>query len=121
VGPEEHLARLGNSDVALDTFPCTSHTTASDALWAGVPLVTTRGETFASRMAASVLGAAGLSDWCFDNPSAAHDAIVAMAASPAALAEGRRRAQAARSSPLFDAAAFARSFEALLENEIRRS
>ena len=50
-----HLARLGLADLALDTFPYTSHTTASDALWAGVPLITRIGPTFASRVAASLL------------------------------------------------------------------
>src|SRR5262249_61717860 len=51
----EHLGRLQLADFALDTFPYTSHTTASDALWAGVPLATKIGETFASRVAASLL------------------------------------------------------------------
>lgn len=55
-----HLARFRLADLFLDTFPCTAHTTASDALWCGVPVVTRIGETFASRVAASLLRAAGL-------------------------------------------------------------
>lgn len=56
----EHLGRLQLADLALDTFPYGSHTTGSDALWAGVPLVSRMGETFASRVSASLLTSAGL-------------------------------------------------------------
>ena len=59
-GLPEHLARYRVADLALDTFPYTSHTTATDALWAGCPLLTRVGETFASRVAGSLLHAAGL-------------------------------------------------------------
>jgi predicted O-linked N-acetylglucosamine transferase (SPINDLY family) len=62
VPPAEHRDRLACADFALDTFPYGSHTTASDALWAGVPLVALMGETFASRVSASVLTAAGFSE-----------------------------------------------------------
>lgn len=56
----EHLARQRVADLFVDTFPCNAHTTASDALWAGVPLLTVAGESFASRVAASLLQAVGL-------------------------------------------------------------
>ncbi|HET7032926.1 MAG TPA: tetratricopeptide repeat protein, partial [Casimicrobiaceae bacterium] len=56
----EHLSRYALADLVLDTFPYTSHTTGSDALWAGCPIVTLIGETFASRVAASLLDNAGL-------------------------------------------------------------
>lgn len=56
-----HLARLRHADLLLDTFTCNAHTTATDALWAGVPIVTLVGQTFASRVAASLANAAGLS------------------------------------------------------------
>src|SRR6185369_3961841 len=75
----DHIARLALADIAIDTFPYGSHTTASDALWAGVPLITTRGETFASRVSASVLAAAGMRDWTFDDPDEASRAILEMA------------------------------------------
>ena len=110
----EHIARLPLVDIALDTFPYTSHTTASDMLWAGVPLQTIRGDTFASRVAASVLTAARLADWVHDDPLACDAATLALATDPAALAAARERARAARHSPLFDARQFARDFEALL-------
>jgi predicted O-linked N-acetylglucosamine transferase (SPINDLY family) len=57
---EQHLARLALADLFLDTAPYNAHTTASDALWAGVPLVTCRGSAFPGRVAASLLEAAGL-------------------------------------------------------------
>ena len=59
VAPDEHLARFGLADLFLDTLPYNAHTTASDALWAGVPVVTCTGDAFASRVAASLLKAAG--------------------------------------------------------------
>src|SRR5262249_8731944 len=58
--PEEHLARHAAADLFLDTLPYNAHTTASDALWAGLPLVTCAGNTFAGRVATSLLRAAGL-------------------------------------------------------------
>lgn len=57
---DAHLGRLQLADLALDTYPCNSHTTATDALWAGVPIVTCIGETFASRVAASLLQSVGM-------------------------------------------------------------
>lgn len=59
---EAHLSRLRHADLALDTTPYGAHTTASDALWAGVPVLTVPGETFAARVTASLLAAAGLQD-----------------------------------------------------------
>jgi predicted O-linked N-acetylglucosamine transferase (SPINDLY family) len=56
----EHLARHALADLFLDTFYCNAHTTASDALWAGLPLITRMGDTFAGRVAASLLNAVGL-------------------------------------------------------------
>ncbi len=60
VPPAAHLARYPLADLFLDTLPCNAHTTASDALWCGVPVLTCLGTTFAGRAAASVLEAAGL-------------------------------------------------------------
>src|SRR5205823_14232747 len=58
----EHLSRHAHADLFLDTLPYTAHTTASDALWAGLPVLTCLGETFAGRVAASQLKAVGLPD-----------------------------------------------------------
>jgi predicted O-linked N-acetylglucosamine transferase (SPINDLY family) len=60
--PEEHLARIAHADLFLDTYPCNAHTTASDMLWCGVPIVTLAGQDFISRVAASLLNAVGLSE-----------------------------------------------------------
>lgn len=59
---ELHMARQGCADLFLDTYPCNAHTTASDAVFSGLPVVTIAGETFASRVAASILNAVGLPD-----------------------------------------------------------
>jgi predicted O-linked N-acetylglucosamine transferase (SPINDLY family) len=59
---DQHLARLGHADLFLDTWPCNAHTTASDALWAGVPVITLAGRTFAQRVAGSLLTALGLQE-----------------------------------------------------------
>ncbi|HUQ27878.1 MAG TPA: tetratricopeptide repeat protein [Usitatibacter sp.] len=111
---EAHMSRLALADIALDTYPYGSHTNAADALWAGVPLVTTRGETFASRVGASLLATAGLSEWAFDDAGKAFDTVIELARDPAKLAAAREKARAARTSALFDAAGFARDFERVL-------
>ena len=67
VAPADHLARQRLADLFLDTLPFNAHVTASDALWAGLPLLTCRGDAFASRVAASVLHAAGLPELVVDN------------------------------------------------------
>lgn len=64
---EDHLARYRHADVFLDTFPYNGHTTASDALLAGVPVVTLTGNSFASRVATSLLHDMGRADWCTNN------------------------------------------------------
>jgi predicted O-linked N-acetylglucosamine transferase (SPINDLY family) len=64
---KEHLDRLSHADLFLDTYPYNAHTTASDALWAGVPIVTKSGNSFASRVAGSLLSVAGLHELITDN------------------------------------------------------
>src|SRR6185436_4269904 len=59
---EDHLARHALADLFLDTLPCNAHTTASDALWMGLPVLTVFGPTFAGRVAASIVSAAELSE-----------------------------------------------------------
>ena len=60
VTPEKHLERHNHADLFLDTFNCNAHTTASDALWSGLPVVTKIGKQFAARVASSLLTAIGL-------------------------------------------------------------
>jgi predicted O-linked N-acetylglucosamine transferase (SPINDLY family) len=111
-----HLARLQLADLALDSFPVCSHTTASDALWAGVPLVTRRGETFVSRVAASLLTAAGLADLVTASDEACFELALALATDPARLAAVRERLRGNRlTCPLFDTAGYTRDLEALYQ------
>jgi predicted O-linked N-acetylglucosamine transferase (SPINDLY family) len=108
-----HVARYALADFAVDTFPCTSHTTASDALWMGCPLVTIRGGTFAARVAASLLDATGLPDLA--TPSlAAYEACVIDLARDASRRDALRGriADAATAAPLFDTPRFVRDLEA---------
>jgi protein O-GlcNAc transferase len=108
----EHLARHRLVDLFLDTLPVNAHTTASDALWAGCPLVTIAGQTFVSRVAGSVLRCAGLEDLIAWNLNEYEAIALRLATDPGYLAEVRARVEAARTqSPLFDAARFARNLE----------
>jgi predicted O-linked N-acetylglucosamine transferase (SPINDLY family) len=117
----EHLARLPLADLMLDTFPCNGHTTTSDALWAGVPVVSLQGETFASRVAASLLTTAGLTEWIADTPEAYRERIVAFCRDTGLRARLREKTEALREScALFDGAAFARRLEALLTDAAMR-
>jgi predicted O-linked N-acetylglucosamine transferase (SPINDLY family) len=110
----EHLARLQLADLALDTFPYTSHTTASDALWAGVPLVARQGQTFASRASGSILHAAGLPDLVTQSGADFYRLALELATSPARLARVRSSLAANRvSCALFDTKRFTRDLERL--------
>jgi len=111
----EHIARLRLADIALDTFPCTSHTTASDALWAGVPLVTLKGKTFTSRVAASILTTHGLPELVTDTEEDYFDLASDLASNEEKRADIKARIESARTtSPLFDTARFTRDLEQLL-------
>lgn len=115
VAQEKHLARLQLADLALDTFPCNGHTTTSDALWAGVPVVTLWGETFASRVAASVLTAAGLDALVATRPEQYRETVLACARDAARRQQLRAIAGAFRGGTLCDGRRFARDMERLLE------
>lgn len=110
----DHLARMQLADLAIDTFPYGSHTTGSDALWAGVPLVSLLGETFASRVSASLLTAADLpeliaKDWESYFAIARH-----LASHPAELERLKvRLIENRQACALFDTARFARDLDAL--------
>ena len=110
----DHFARLARADLFVDTWPYNAHTTAADALWAGVPVVTLYGNGFASRVAASVLNAAGLAELAFEKVEDYRMAIVALAREPGLLVGYREHLSAGRFElPLFDSARYAREFEAL--------
>jgi protein O-GlcNAc transferase len=118
----EHLARYRVADFAVDTFPYTSHTTASDALWCGCPLVALRGETFASRVSASILTAAGLPALITtDLPQ--YESRMLQLATHAELRHdlGRRLEAAKTTAPLFDTTSFTRALETLYLDAFRQS
>ena len=84
--PPAHLARQRLADLFLDTLPCNAHTTASDALWAGLPLLTCRGNAFAGRVAASLLRAVGLPELITDDLGAYEALALKLATTPGELA-----------------------------------
>jgi protein O-GlcNAc transferase len=108
----EHFARHRLADLFLDTQPYGAHTTASDALWAGLPVLTVLGPTFSSRVAASLLTAMGLPEMIADSPEAYQAAALHLARCPEVLAAIRSRLAANRkTSALFDTARFTRNLE----------
>jgi predicted O-linked N-acetylglucosamine transferase (SPINDLY family) len=100
---DQHLARLSLADLALDTLPYNAHTTGSDALWAGVPMVTCPGSSFAGRVGASLLRAAGLPELVTNSMADYQALALRLATVPHELAELRQRLVAQRrTAPLFD-------------------
>ncbi len=107
-----HLARQALADLFLDTLPVNAHTTASDALWAGLPVLTCAGETFISRVAGSLLTAVGLPELVTTNLQDYEALALALARDPARLASLRQQlAQNRHAPPLFDIARFTRNLE----------
>jgi protein O-GlcNAc transferase len=109
----QHLARLSAADLFLDTLPYNAHTLASDAMWAGCPMITCTGATFPSRVAGSILGAAGLPELVTTSLADYEALALRLARDPALLREMRFRLQANRdTSPLFDTPTLTRHIEA---------
>ena len=122
VEQQEHLNRIGCADLFLDTWPCNAHTTASDALWAGVPIVTHAGRTFASRVAASLLQAVGMPELACNSVASYESLVLELAEDSARRAALRARVQAARQGcELFDGAQMARGIERLYERMWERA
>jgi predicted O-linked N-acetylglucosamine transferase (SPINDLY family) len=110
--PDQHLARQRAANLFLDTHPCGAHTTACDALWAGVPVLTRLGASIAARVAASLLGAVGLPELIATSPAEYEALAIELGRNPARLAELRGRLDGNRlTTPLFDTALFARHLE----------
>jgi protein O-GlcNAc transferase len=109
----EHLARHRLADLFLDTLPCNAHTTASDALWAGLPLLTCPGATFAGRVAASLLRAIGLDELITTSLAEYESLALRLARNRALLRPLRARLAHNRDRfPLFDTARSTRHLEA---------
>jgi len=113
--PEDHRARLALADVFLDTLPYNAHSTASDALWAGLPVLTCRGASFAGRVGASLLNAAGLPELIADSPAAYEERALRLARDAPTLAAIKAKLQRNRNGcPLFDTRRFTLNLEAAL-------
>ena len=109
----EHLARLRAADLFLDTYPYNAHATALDALWAGVPLLTYPGESFASRVAASLVRTIGVPELITSTQQQYEQLAIELALNPQRLAGIRTRIQENRlTSPLFDTPRYTRNLEA---------
>ena len=109
---EEHLARLKLADLFLDSLPYNAHTTASDALWAGLPLITCRGTSFAGRVATSLLNAVGLPELVTDNLAEYEVLALKLAGDPSFRQSIRQKLAHNRlSTPLFDTDRFRRHLE----------
>jgi len=109
---KEHLGRMQLADLALDTFPYTSHTTGSDALWAGVPLVALQGHTFVSRVSSSLLTAVGLQELITHSWQQYLELARTLALNPEQLLKIRTKLNAKKLSlPLFDTIRFTRNLE----------
>ncbi len=108
----DHLARYKVADLFLDTFPCNAHTTASDALWAGLPLLTLVGKSFAARVAASLLNAVGLQDMVVETQEEYETLAIDIAINPEKLdAIKARLKQNLLITPLFDTPLFTKNLE----------
>jgi predicted O-linked N-acetylglucosamine transferase (SPINDLY family) len=108
--PDQHLARLGLADLFLDGLPYNAHTTGSDALWAGVPLLTLRGTAFPGRVAASLLLAAGLPELVTETAEEYEAMAIKLATDPTAFKV--LKSKLTRSCSLFDTELFRRNIEA---------
>jgi protein O-GlcNAc transferase len=108
----EHLARHRTADLFLDTLPYNAHTTASDALWAGLPVLTCAGQTFAGRVAASLLRAIGLPELITSTQEAYEALAIELATNPEVLGHIKHKLAAnSLTTPLFDSKLFAGHIE----------
>ncbi len=108
----EHLARHRQADLFLDTFPCNAHTTTSDALWTGLPVLTLMGQSFASRVAASLLNAIRLPELITNTQEEYEALAIELATNPQKLADiNLKLAENRMTAPLFDTALFTKNLE----------
>ena len=112
VSNDEHMARHRLADLFLDTLPCNAHATAGDALWAGLPILTCLGNTFAGRVGASLLRAVGLPEMVTESLVQDQELALALTRSPERLATIRAKLERNRDTePLFNTLGFTRGLE----------
>ncbi len=113
---EDHMARYRQADLFLDTYPYNAHTTAADALLAGLPVVTCMGQSFPSRVAGSLVHALGVPELATHSPAEYEDLALTLATSAPLLRDIRQRVAAHRAThPLFDTQRFCRDLETAFE------
>jgi predicted O-linked N-acetylglucosamine transferase (SPINDLY family) len=117
-----HLARVQAADFAIDTFPCNGHTTTSDMLWAGLPVISKRGGNFAARVSESLLNAIGLPQLVAKDDAAFLELANALIQNPQKLADLKVHLIEQRfQSPLFDSERFCRHLERAYEMMVERA
>lgn len=122
VSNEDYLARFQVADLFLDTFPYNAGTTANDALFAGLPVLTLQGQSFVSRMCSSLLCAVDLTEMVAHTEKAYEDKAVDLAMNPQMLREIKTKLAAAhKSAPLFDTASTTKHIETAYEMVVQRS
>ena len=113
LAPPEHLARHRQADLFLDTFPYNAHTTASDALWTGIPVLTLKGQSFPSRVAASLLNAIGLPELITNTQEEYESLAIDLATNHQKLADIKLKLANNRlTTPLFNTPLFTKNLEA---------
>jgi predicted O-linked N-acetylglucosamine transferase (SPINDLY family) len=117
----DHLQRFVHADLFMDSFPCNAHTTASDALWAGVPLITRSGESFASRVAGSILHAVGLEELIVESEADYEALALRIYRDRAYHRQLKQRVKAGvQHGSLYDAKKYTRAFEQALAEVHKR-
>jgi predicted O-linked N-acetylglucosamine transferase (SPINDLY family) len=120
VSPDDYLARFGTADLFLDTFPYNAGTTANDALWAGLPIITLSGRSYVSRMAGSLLCSAGLPELIANTITEYEDKAVAFAADHALQLRCKEKLrQAKTNSAAMNTQKFVAEFSAMAEQLVR--
>jgi predicted O-linked N-acetylglucosamine transferase (SPINDLY family) len=116
----EHLARHKLADLFIDTLPCNAHTTASDALWAGLPVLTCMGESFASRVAASLLNAIEMPELITSSLEEYEQLAIALGNEPQKVQALKQKLELNKlTTPLFDSSLFTKNLEYLFWNILR--
>jgi protein O-GlcNAc transferase len=121
IDPSEHLARHRAADLFIDTLPYNAHTTASDALWAGLPVLTCKGESFASRVAASLLKAIELPELITTTQEQYEATAIELATNPEKLKDIKNKLERNRlTTALFDTPRFTKHIEAAYKQMYER-
>lgn len=110
----DHFARTKLADIFLDTYICNAHTTTADAIWAGVPVITCLGEHFASRVAGSIVKAAGMDELVVDTLDQYQQLAIELGQTPARLQQVKDKLQSC-AAPLFKPEDYVKAWESLLQ------